>query len=458
MRRRITRASAVVNSMEFFITTYIDSLTKNIDKGWMSKMENRISNLVDERQEELVQLLADLVRFPTVSPPARNTTGVQRYIQDFLEQEKFETVSWDVFPSDPNVVGIKKGSDGNLYNSLIINGHIDVAEVGDETEWTVPVFELTTKDGNAYGRGTSDMKGAVAATLLAVKLLNELGVELKGDLQIQTVIGEEAGEAGTLSCMEKGYTADFALVVDGSDRQIHGQGGVITGWITIKSKEVFHDAMRMSMLHAGGSVNGASAIEKMMKVIAGLQDLERHWAVTKKYPGFAPGTTTINPAVIEGGRHAAFVADECRLWITVHFYPNETYQSVTKEIEEHLNHVAKADTWLRENPIHFRWGGKSMIEERGEIFPALEMNADHAAVQLLAHCHEQTEKSPAIIGMSRSVTDAGWLGAAGIPTVIYGPGKLEEAHSVDEKINIEELVVFTKTLMIFINEWCNTKK
>ncbi|MEK4404467.1 acetylornithine deacetylase [Sporosarcina sp. FSL K6-6792] len=420
-------------------------------------MENRISNLVDERQEELVQLLADLVRFPTVSPPARNTTGVQRYIQDFLEQEKFETVSWDVFPGDPNVVGVKKGTDGNLYNSLIINGHIDVAEVGDETEWTVPVFELTTKDGNAYGRGTSDMKAAVAATLLAVKLLNELGVELKGDLQIQTVIGEEAGEAGTLSCMEKGYTADFALVVDGSDRQIHGQGGVITGWITIKSKEVFHDAMRMSMLHAGGSVNGASAIEKMMKVIAGLQDLERHWAVTKKYPGFVPGTTTINPAVIEGGRHAAFVADECRLWITVHFYPNETYQSVTKEIEEHLNNVAKADTWLRENPIHFRWGGKSMIEERGEIFPALEMNADHAAVQLLAHCHEQTEKSPAIIGMSRSVTDAGWLGAAGIPTVIYGPGKLEEAHSVDEKINIEELVVFTKTLMIFINEWCNTK-
>ena len=86
------------------------------------------------------------------------------------------------------------------------------------------------------------------------------------------------------------------------------------------------------------------------------------------------------------------------------------------------------------------------------------MNADHAAVQLLAKCHEQTEKSPAIIGMSRSVTDAGWLGEAGIPTVIYGPGKLEEAHSVDEKINIEELLTFTKTLMIFIIEWCNMKK
>ena len=57
---------------------------------------------------------------------------------------------------------------------------------------------------------------------------------------------------------------------------------------------------------------GASAIEKMMKIIQGLQDLERHWAVMKSYPGYPAGTNTINPAVIEGGRHAAFIADECR--------------------------------------------------------------------------------------------------------------------------------------------------
>jgi len=424
----------------------------------MAEIESQISRLIEERQDDLLELLSDLIRFPTVSPPARNTIEVQQYIMDFLEAEGLETKSWDVFPGDPNVVGIKKGTEGSQYNSLIINGHIDVAEVGDESEWSVPPFELTTRDGYAYGRGTSDMKGAMASALFTVKLLNELNIELKGDLQIQSVIGEEAGEAGTLSCMEKGYSADFALVVDGSDRQIHGQGGVITGWITIKSKEVFHDAMRMNMLHAGGSVKGASAIEKMMKVIAGLQELERHWAVTKKYPGFAYGTTTINPAVIEGGRHAAFVADECRLWITVHFYPNETYESVAEEIEEHLNHVAKADPWLRENPLQFRWGGKSMIEERGEIFPALEMNEDHSAVQLLAKCHNKTEDSPVVIGMSKTVTDAGWLGNAGIPTVIYGPGKLEEAHSVDEKINIEELLTFTKTLMLFVMNWCNTKK
>ncbi|MFB5086334.1 acetylornithine deacetylase [Psychrobacillus sp. PGGUH221] len=421
-------------------------------------LELQISKVVDGQKEQLLQILADLIGFQTVSPPARNTVDAQMYIARFLEEQGFQTDSWEVYPNDPNVVATKKGSDDQNFNSLIINGHIDVAEVGDISEWTVPVFNLTNKDGNVYGRGTSDMKGAIAATLFVTKLLKEMDINLKGSLQIQSVIGEEAGEAGTLSCVEKGYTADFALVVDGSNRQIHGQGGVITGWITIKSKEVFHDAMRMKMLHAGGLVKGASAIEKMMKVVAGLQELERHWAVTKEYPGFSPGTTTINPAVIEGGRHAAFVADECRLWITVHFYPNETYQSVVQEIEEHLNNVAMADPWLRENPLQYRWGGKSMIEERGEVFPALKMNAEHSAVQLLGQCHEEIEKVPVEIGMSKSVTDAGWLGGAGIPTVIYGPGKLEEAHSVDEKLNVEELLTFTKTLLLFIYRWCNTKK
>lgn len=83
--------------------------------------------------------------------------------------------------------------------------------------------------------------------------------------------------------------------------------------------QTFHDATRRQMIHAGGRLFGASAIEKMMKVVQSLQELERHWAVMKTYEGYPYGTTTINPAVIEGGRHAAFIADECRLWITVHF-------------------------------------------------------------------------------------------------------------------------------------------
>ncbi|WP_160719732.1 acetylornithine deacetylase [Bacillus sp. USDA818B3_A] len=418
----------------------------------------RITGEIEARKGELLELLTDLVAFPTVSPPARNTNDVQEFIKGYLEELGFTTDKWDVYPGDPNVVGILTGESPGKYNSLIVNGHVDVAEVGDTKEWSASPFEAQQMDGYIYGRGVADMKGGIAASLFAIKLLKEMGITLKGDLQFQSVIGEEVGEAGTQDCVERGYRADYAVVVDTSDLHIQGQGGVITGWITIESKDTYHDGIRRKMIHAGGGVKGASAIEKMMKIIAGLQELERHWAVTKSDPGFPPGTNTINPAVIEGGRHAAFVADRCALWVTVHFYPNEDYEEVIREIEQHVLAVATADPWLRDNPPQFVWGGKSMIVDRGEIFPSLEIDPDHPGTKLLANSYEEALREVPTVGMSTTVTDAGWLGRAGIPTAIFGPGKLEDAHAVDEKLEIQQLFDFTKVLATFIAEWCNTEK
>lgn len=424
----------------------------------MDRLVESISRQVEDRKSELIDLLGQLISYPTVSPPARNTNEIQDFIKDYLDKLGFKTDKWEVYPGDPNVVGILKGEASTEFNSLIVNGHVDVAEVGDEKEWRSSPFAARIQDSYLYGRGAADMKGGIAASLFAIKLLQELGITLKGDLQFQSVIGEEVGEAGTLACTERGYTADYAVVVDTSDLHIQGQGGVITGWITIESKETYHDGLRRKMIHAGGGVNGASAIEKMMKIITSLQELERHWAVTKGYDGFPPGTNTINPAVIEGGRHAAFVADRCALWITVHFYPNEDYQEVIKEIEEHITAVSAADPWLRENPPQFNWGGKSMIVDRGEIFPSLELDYGHPGMNALTNSYEKLLGQAPVVGMSTTVTDAGWLGRAGIPTVIFGPGKLEDAHAVNEKVEIQQLVDFTKVMAVFIAEWCNSKK
>ena len=419
---------------------------------------DKISQEVGAREKELIELLSTLIAYPTVSPPARNTNEVQEFIKAYLEELGFHTDKWNVYPNDPNVVGVLPGESPDQFNSLIVNGHVDVAEVGDPSVWKESPFSAFLNEGYIYGRGVADMKGGIAASLIAIKLLKEMGISLQGDLQFQSVIGEEVGEAGTLACMERGYTADYAVVVDTSDLHIQGQGGVITGWITIQSKETYHDGIRRKMIHAGGGVQGASAIEKMMKIISGLQELERHWAITKSYEGFPPGTNTINPAVIEGGRHAAFVADRCALWITVHFYPNEDYEEVIKEIEEHIGAVAAADPWLRNNPPQFVWGGKSMIVDRGEIFPSLEIDIEHPGTRLLANSFEKLLSAKPMVGMSTTVTDAGWLGRAGIPTAIFGPGKLEDAHAVNEKVEVSQLLDFTKVLAVFIAEWCNTRK
>jgi acetylornithine deacetylase len=413
---------------------------------------------VKAREKELVELLMQLVRFPTPSPPARNAEEAQQFVARFLKQLDFNVDQWEVYPGDPNVVGIRKGTDSQRYMSLILNGHIDVAQVEEGEEWRKPPFHPVVEGRRIYGRGVADMKGGLAGVLFALKVLHDYGVQLPGDVIVQSVVGEEVGEAGTLECCRRGYRADFALVADTSGCQIQGQGGVITGWIIVESPETYHDAMRRRMIHAGGGLHGASAIEKMMKLIQGLQELERHWAVTKSYPGFPPGANTINPAVIEGGRHAAFVADQCRLWITVHFYPHENHEQVAKEIEDHLLRVAQGDPWLRDHPPRFEWGGQSMIEDRGEIFPSLAIDPEWPGIHVLKQAHQHIFKDAPQISMSPTVTDGGWLGQAGIPTVIYGPGDLKEAHAVNESLDLDQLVQFTQVMVRFIYEWCHTPK
>ncbi|MCJ0931960.1 acetylornithine deacetylase [Virgibacillus halodenitrificans] len=424
-------------------------------------MDERIVQVidqVDERQTELIELLKKLISFETPAPPARNTTAAQEFIADYLEKQGFEIDMWDVYPGDPNVVGVLSGEESGEYQSLIINGHVDVAEVGNVDQWESDPFLPIVRDDKMIGRGAADMKGGLAGALFTIQLLKENDIKLPGSLTFQSVIGEEVGEAGTLQCCQRGYQADFAVVVDTSDLHIQGQGGVITGWITIKSDKTYHDATRRNMIHAGGGLHAASAINKMTKIINGLEELERHWAVTKSYPGFLPGTNTINPAVIEGGRHAAFIADECRLWITVHYYPDETYDEIIKEVETHVLNVAIADPWLKENPPTFKWGGASMIEDRGEIFPSLEVDQTHQAVQLLSAAHNHVCAEAVIFDVSQSVTDGGWLGDAGIPTAIYGPGDYLNAHSVNEQLSISQLLDFTKVMIKFIYEWTTSKR
>ncbi|MCU5773848.1 acetylornithine deacetylase [Erwiniaceae bacterium BAC15a-03b] len=416
----------------------------------------QLLDLVDSREDELIALLCELIAFATPAPPARNTAQAQAFIAGYLRELGCAIDSWDIYPGDPNVVGTLKGSDSAHHHSLIINGHIDVAEVSPQEAWESGPFQPIVRDDVVIGRGAADMKGGVAGALFALKLLREQQITLPGDLIFQSVIGEEVGEAGTLECCKRGYSADLALIVDTSDLHIQGQGGVITGWITVKSPQSFHDGTRSRMIHAGGGLVGASAIEKMMKIIQGLQELERHWAVVKSYPGCPPGATTINPAVIEGGRHAAFIADECRLWITVHYYPNENHQTIVQEIENHIQAVASADPWLRDHPPQFRWGGKSMIEDRGEIFPSLEVDPEHAGIRLLAQRYADISGKPAIIDVSPTVTDGGWFGHVGIPAAIFGPGKLEHAHSVNEQVSISQLKQYVKVLLTFIVDWTAT--
>ena len=417
------------------------------------QLADQIDRWLRDHRADLVARVRDLVAFPTLSPPGRNTAAAQDYLAAWLQSLGCAVDRFEVYPGDPDVVGRWRGAGGAEARSLLFNGHIDVAEIA-AAGWRSDPFAATERDGRLHGRGVCDMKGGLAAAIFALEAIRACDGRTRGDVLVESVIGEESGEWGTVACIERGYRADLAIIPEPTGLRPCGQGGVITGWVTIQSPQTLHDGVRARTIHAGGGLVGANAIEKMTRLIAALGDLERHWAVTKSYPGFAPGATTINPAVIEGGRHPAFMADRCALWITVHFYPDETWEQVVAEIEGHLLRAAAADLWLRDHPPTFRWGGRSMIEDRGEIFPAVPLPAATPGLAALARAHESVRGAAPAPAMWPSVSDAGWLARAGIPTIIYGPGDLEEAHTTNESVAVDDLVAAARVYARLIADWC----
>ena len=413
-----------------------------------------LDRFVTAHQEELFSLTEALVAFETPCPPGRNTEAIQRFLSEILRAWGAEVRPFPLYPGDNQVVARFAGRGGG-GRSLLINGHVDVASTASGEPWSHPPFVPVRRGGRIYGRGATDMKGGIAAALSALRAVLETRGRPRGDILVHLVTGEEMGEGGTLLALEHTPPVDLALVPEPTAGEISiGQGGVITGWITIQNAHTYHDAVRRRMIHAGGGVDGASAIEKMVVVLQALRELERYWGVMKSHPGFPPGTSTINPAVIEGGRHPAFVADRCALWVTVHFYPRETAEMVTAEIERTVRAAADADPWLRRHPPVFRWGGRSMIEERGETFPAFETDPAHPGVVLLARAHGEVHGAPPPTRMSPSVCDAGWLAERGIPVVVYGPGGWEQAHAIDEAVATEDLLACARVYARVISEWC----
>ena len=404
---------------------------------------------------ELVELASALVRFETPCPPGRNAEAIQGFIAARLRGLGFGVRTVALYPGDPQVVGVLRGRGGG--RSLLLNGHVDVASTGGDERWATPPFVPTVRDGHLFGRGAADMKGGLASVLSALEAVVRTLGPLRGDVVVQAVTGEEMGEVGTLAALDHTPPVEFALVPEPTAGEVSlGQGGVVTGWITIQSPQTFHDAQRRQMIHAGGGVFGASAIEKMVPVLQALERLERHWAVTKSHPGFEPGSTTINPAAIEGGRHPAFIADRCALWVTVHFYPGETQEAVTSEIERTVRAAADADPWLRENPPGFRWGGRSMIEDRGESFPAFETRPEHPGVAALEAAHADVHGAPPRRRRSGGVSDAGWIASRGIPVAVYGPGPVDQAHAVDEHVTVDDLRRCARVYARTIAAWCGT--
>lgn len=425
--------------------------------------EQAISAAVRQHLDAGVKLLQKLIAIPSENPKLTGQDPTEEVrCQDLIEQELRErgmqVDRFDALPNRPDVVGRKVGR-GN-GRSLLFNGHVDVVPAGDPADWRYPPFSGTIEDGQIWGRGACDMKGGIIAALVAIQALESAGIELAGDLVVQSVVDEETGGPGTRAAIERGHVADAAICVEPTDLQIMPvEGGLEWVRIVVRGK-AGHAALRYKSVHAGGGAPAVNAIEKMHKILDAVLTLEREWGIRKRHPLLPAGITTINPGVMLGGSGGgvdgvpeittavATIPDYCSLELDLKYLPNETPEAVRAEFERFISHVAANDSWMAEHPPEIEWG------IRGVSFPPAETAPNHPLIEALGHQIEAvTGKTVGITGFV-AVSDIAWLAEAGIPCTLFGPGQADYAHAVDERITIDELGQGAEILARTAAAWC----
>jgi acetylornithine deacetylase len=431
-----------------------------------AELIERITQAVDASADELVALVQDLVRIPSENPKLTGKEdGGESAVQDYLEP-RLAAIGcsldrWDALPGRPNLVGTLKGSGGG--RSLAVNGHIDVVPAGDPALWTDPPFDGAISGGFIWGRGALDMKGGVGAMVHAATVLRRLGVTLKGDLFIESVIDEETGGPGTMATVERGYRPDFAIVTEPTGLDLYPVEGGLE-WLRVTITGVAgHSAGRYRSVHAGGKGTAVNALEKGIKVLAAVQELERAWAVRKVHPLMPAGITTINPGAMAAGNGGgkdgipnnmtatSTMCDYCSIELSLKYLPSERTEDVRREFEEYIHAVAQADEWLKLNPPTIEWG------LRGVSFPPADTSPDHPGVLAIIDASEQVSGRTPTIGGFIAVSDIAWLAGAGIPCVLFGPSGGNGSHGANEHISIAELIAGTKMLAVAIASWCGVE-
>ena len=327
--------------------------------------------------------------------------------------------------------------------ALILNGHVDVAPVGDEGLWTYPPWRGTVADGRVYGRGALDMKGALCCALSAAEAIRDAGVALEGRLLVQSVIGEEDGGTGTLGAVLRGPGADAAIVLEPTELQLSpAQAGALNFRLTVPGRTA-HGAMR---------AEGVSAIEKFVPLLQAILALEarRNRAVTDPLFGDYALPIPICPGIVRAGNWASNVAEslvcEGRYGVAI----GEDLDEARGELHAAVAEAAAGDPWLRDHPPLLEWWGAQ--------FAPAAIASDHAIVRSVGAAFEDaTGRKPRLQGMTYGADMRLLVNQGGIPTMMFGPGNIRVAHQPDEYVPIDELVAAARTLALTIVRFCGSR-
>jgi succinyl-diaminopimelate desuccinylase len=404
---------------------------------------------IDGRRDELVELTRALIRFPTVNPPGEAYRPCAEFIGERMRARGFtvDYVRAAGTPGDdedyPRINVIARRSGEAPGPCVHFNSHIDVVQSG--RGWTLDPFAAVVKDGRVYGRGACDMKGGLAASIIAVEALIDSAATLPGTLEISGTVDEESGGYGGVHYLaERGWFSaprvDHVIIPEplNVDRVCIGHRGV--WWAEIETHG--------RMAHGSMPFLGDCAVRHMHAVI---DRLERDL-----YPKLAARHTDM-PVVPSGARHstlninsihgglaeapgypAPLVPDSCRMVIDRRLLIEESIDSVKGEVVELLDQLAKD-----------RAGFSYSIRDIFEVRPTMADRNGPVARSTAAAVRRVIGRDPEFI-CSPGTYDQKHIDRVGKlrDCIAYGPGILDLAHQPDEYVVIDDMVNSAKVMAL----------
>tara|TARA_Y100000815_G_scaffold140947_2_gene127450 strand:- start:44649 stop:45932 length:1284 start_codon:yes stop_codon:yes gene_type:complete len=416
-------------------------------------MESMLESIAT-REDDLVELTRDLIRFPTVNPPGEAYTPCAEFVGDRLAKTGFdiEYVRGEGEPGDTdryprtNVVARREGKRPGAC--VHFNSHIDVVEAGDG--WTVDPFEGVVRDGRVYGRGACDMKGGLAASIIAVEAFIRANADFPGAIEISGTVDEESGGFGGVAHLaRKGYFSkprvDHVIIPEplNKDRVCLGHRGV--WWAEIETKgEQAHGSMPFlgdcAVRHMGALL--AAFEEKLFPALDAKQT---------RMPVVPEGArrSTLNINSIHGGQTDDYtglpspnVPDSCRLTIDRRFLIEEEIGEVKGEVLAILEE-------LKATRPEFDYAIRDLME----VMP-LMTEKDAPVASAVAHGIQAVfDREPDYV-ISPGTYDQKHIARLGhlYDCVAYGPGILDLAHRPDECVGIADMVQSAQVMALALGE------
>jgi succinyl-diaminopimelate desuccinylase len=366
--------------------------------------------------DETIAFLQEIVRIPSVNPPGDVAAAIE-VCRAKLAAEGFACRIEPNAPGHDNLIA----EIGEGRPRLVFNAHLDVVPTGDESAWTYPPFSATIADGRVYGRGAGDDKASVTAQVMAGVAIARSGVPLRGSLVINEVADEEVSGAGVLHSMASGLDADLAIVGEQTlGRVAVGEKGSAPTEIVVTGRTA----------HGALPWEGANAVEGMARVIVALSDELGPRLRQRTHPYFHPSSASVN--LISGGVKSNVVPDRCTIYVDRRLVPGETPAEARAEMLEIASHAVSGMPGV----------GVHIIEDRDGL-PATMNDPESPLVQAMIAANSRLGLDTSLTGFSMA-TDGRFLAAAGVPTIIYGPGDPKLAHVPNEWVGIDEVLSATR--------------